>query len=129
MAIQAPDPHERDWILGLIHAHTTDAMCILSELLRVALRDGACSANDVQTIPAARGVTGAVMKVLKELGLEHTDEKIKDIRPGKRGKVSVWRLVDRSKVETFMEYQLQYIHVLMHEPLPDAKHSNNNAEK
>jgi hypothetical protein len=120
--INTPDPHERDWILGLLHRHTSDALSILGELLKASLILGTCSVNDIATIPTDKGVTGAVMKLLKEMGFEHTKEKIPDMRLGKKGKVSVWKLVDKSKVETYLDYQLQYFHVLLHEPLPETPH-------
>ena len=119
MAIHAPAPHERDWILGTLHKHVPDALAVLGELLKAGIRDGQCSVNDVTVIPTDKGVTGAVMKLLKELGFEHTEEKIQDMRLGKKGKVSVWKMVDRSKVDTYLEANLQYWHTLLHEPLPE----------
>lgn len=117
MAIQAPDPHENDWILGLLHKHVADSICILGELIDAGIRNGTCSVNDVRTIPKDKGVTGAVMKLLKQIGFVHTAELIPDTRPGKKGKVSLWKIAERNKVDAYLEYQLQYFHAVLNVPL------------
>ena len=105
--------HENDWILALLHRNTADALRILGELIDAGMETGFCSVLNIRTVEKERGLTGAVMKLLKQLGFEHTDLLIPDTREGKRGKVSLWKLVDRHKVETYLEYQLQYFHVIL----------------
>lgn len=106
-----------DWVIPILHKNPSDAIMVLGELLTAGIRSGECSVNDISKYPDDPRLVSAVMKLLKHLGFTHTTEKIHDIRLGKRGKVSLWKLTDQQKVEAFLEYQLQYFTVILHKPL------------
>lgn len=98
---------EDNWLKPLLAKRTPDAIAILMDLVQAGLRNGECSANDIQPRALAEpNVIGGVFKILPRFGFTHTDRRVKTTERRKHARrVDVWELSDRWRAEAFVRHQ------------------------
>ena len=94
----------KSWVVPTLTKHSRDSIIILTELVDAGLRNGFCTANDIQHLPPTRNVIGSVFKILRNVGFRKTGETVTAERKDRHGgTIFKWTLLEHFKAEAFSE--------------------------
>lgn len=95
------------WLKPLLVKRTPDAIIALTDLVQAGIRNGECSANDIQPRKWEQcNVIGGVVKILPRFGFTRTERRVKTTAKQKHSRrVDVYELTERWKAEAFIQYQ------------------------
>jgi len=89
----------------MLQKKSSEAIMVLTQLIKAGLRKGECSPNDIINRDISqKNVIGAVFGSLKALGFTQTDRRVVGSHASQHcRKVFVWKLQDSSKARYFID--------------------------